>query len=89
MKLVSYRFGDEQVHLGAIIGQKIVNLNRLSAGELPDSMLEFLQSGDSAMQTAKQAGFGEATFTHTQSEQGGRDRPELHGSYSRSRHRRA
>ena len=54
MKLVSYRFGDEQVHLGAIIGQKIVNLNRLSAGELPDSMLEFLQSGDSALQTAKQ-----------------------------------
>jgi hypothetical protein len=87
MKLVSYRFGDEQVHLGAIIGQKIVNLNRLSAGELPDSMLEFLQSGDSAMQTAKQ--LLDATFTHTQSEQGGRDRPELHGSYSRSRHRRA
>ena len=54
MKLVSYRSGDEQVHLGAVIGQKIVNLHHLSAGELPDSMLEFLQSGDSAMHTAKQ-----------------------------------
>jgi len=53
MKLVSYRLKDENIHLGAVIEDKIVNLHQLSAGELPDSMLGFLQSGDSAMQIAK------------------------------------
>ena len=53
MKLISYRLNDEDIHLGAVIKDKIFNLNRLSAGELPDSMLEFLRSGDSAMNMAK------------------------------------
>ena len=53
MKLVSYRLNDENIHLGAVIEDQIVNLHQLSAGELPDSMLEFLQSGDSAMQIAQ------------------------------------
>ena len=53
MKLISYRLKDEKIHLGAVIEDKIVNLHQLSAGELPDSMLGFLQSGDSAMQVAK------------------------------------
>jgi len=53
MKLVSYRLNDEYIHLGAVIEDKIVNLKQLSAGELPDSMLEFLQSGDNAMRIAK------------------------------------
>ena len=53
MKLISYRLDDEDIHLGAVIEDKIINLNQLSAGELPDSMLEFLRSGDSAMNRAK------------------------------------
>jgi len=53
MKLISYRLKDEKIHLGAVIEDKIVNLHQLSAGELPDSMLGFLQAGDSAMQIAK------------------------------------
>lgn len=53
MKLISYRLNDEDIHLGAVIKDKIFNLNRLSAGELPDSMLEFLRSGDIAMKMAK------------------------------------
>jgi 2-keto-4-pentenoate hydratase/2-oxohepta-3-ene-1,7-dioic acid hydratase in catechol pathway len=53
LKLISYRLNDEDIHLGAVIKDKIFNLNRLSAGELPDSMLEFLRSGDSAMNMAK------------------------------------
>ena len=53
MKLISYRLGDDTIHLGAVIEDKIVNLNQLSAGELPDNMLEFLQSGDIAMQIAR------------------------------------
>lgn len=54
MKLVSYQKSDKQVHLGAIKDNRIVNLNRASAGELPDDMLQFLQLGAAAMQTAKQ-----------------------------------
>jgi 2-keto-4-pentenoate hydratase/2-oxohepta-3-ene-1,7-dioic acid hydratase in catechol pathway len=54
MKLVSYRHNDEQAHLGAVVEDKIVNLNQLSTGKLPDSMLEFLQSGEAGIQTAKQ-----------------------------------
>ena len=53
MKLVSYQHNDEQVHLGAVVEDKIVNLNQLSAGKVPDNMLEFLQSGETGMQTAK------------------------------------
>jgi 2-keto-4-pentenoate hydratase/2-oxohepta-3-ene-1,7-dioic acid hydratase in catechol pathway len=54
MKLVSYQISDQQTHLGAVIEDKIVNLNKLSAGQLPDSMLEFLQAGEAALQTAKE-----------------------------------
>jgi 2-keto-4-pentenoate hydratase/2-oxohepta-3-ene-1,7-dioic acid hydratase in catechol pathway len=53
MKLVSYQFSDENIHLGAVIEDKIVNLNQLSSGGLAGNMLEFLQSGDIAMQIAK------------------------------------
>ena len=53
MKLISYLLNDENIHLGAVIEDKIFNLNQLSAGELPDSMLEFLRSGDIAMKMAK------------------------------------
>jgi 2-keto-4-pentenoate hydratase/2-oxohepta-3-ene-1,7-dioic acid hydratase in catechol pathway len=53
MKLISYQLSDENIHLGAVIEDKIVNLNQLSAGALPDSMFEFLQSGDKAMRIAK------------------------------------
>ena len=53
MKLVTYRHNDEQTHLGAVIEDKIVNLSQLSTGKLADNMLEFLQSGEAGMQTAK------------------------------------
>ena len=53
MKLVSYRSTGEQVHLGAVKDDRIINLHRASAGELPDDMLEFLKAGEVAMQTAR------------------------------------
>jgi 2-keto-4-pentenoate hydratase/2-oxohepta-3-ene-1,7-dioic acid hydratase in catechol pathway len=59
LKLVSYQLSDQQTHLGAVIEDKIVNLNQLSAGRLPDSMLEFLQAGEVGMQTAREL-LGEA-----------------------------
>ena len=53
MKLVSYKSTAEQIHLGALKGNHIVNLHHASAGELPDDMLEFLKAGEVAMQTAR------------------------------------
>ena len=52
MKLVSYQSGGNGVHLGALQGDQIVNLHKASGGKLPDDMLEFLESGDIAMQAA-------------------------------------
>ncbi len=53
MKLVSYKSAGEQVHLGAVKDDRIINLHRASAGELPDDMLEFLKAGEVAMQIAR------------------------------------
>lgn len=53
MKLVSYQVSDNQVHLGALDGDRIVNLKQASGGALPDDMLRFLQLGNGAMQTAR------------------------------------
>ena len=53
MKLVSYKSTGEQIHLGVLKGNHIVNLHHASAGELPDDMLEFLKAGEVAMQTAR------------------------------------
>jgi len=55
MKLVSYQHSDNQVHLGAVIDTRVVNLNEASGGALPDDMLRFLQLGSGAMQTARDA----------------------------------
>ncbi|MCP4387686.1 MAG: fumarylacetoacetate hydrolase family protein, partial [Gammaproteobacteria bacterium] len=55
MKLISYQVSDNQIHLGAIKGDQIINLNSASGGTLPDDMLRFLQLGNAAMQTAREA----------------------------------
>ena len=52
MKLVSYQSGDGEIHLGALRGDQVVNLHQASRGDLPDDMLEFLQSGEIAKRTA-------------------------------------
>ncbi len=53
MKLISYRDQQGQSHLGAKRGDGIVNLHRASGGRLPDDMLEFLQLGEAAIDTAR------------------------------------
>jgi hypothetical protein len=55
MKLVSYQQSDNPVHLGAVKGDQVINLNSASGGTLPDDMLRFLQLGNAAMQTAREA----------------------------------
>ena len=58
MKLISYRSPDGDSHIGALRGDKIVNLKQASDGELPDEMLEFLRLGEPAMQLAAAAVVG-------------------------------
>jgi len=53
MKLVSYQINHGQTCLGAVTDDRIINLHQASNGALPNDMLEFLQLGDSAMQTAR------------------------------------
>ena len=55
MRLVSYQYSDNQVHLGAVSDDRVINLNQASGGALPDDMLRFLQLGNGAMQTARDA----------------------------------
>jgi 2-keto-4-pentenoate hydratase/2-oxohepta-3-ene-1,7-dioic acid hydratase in catechol pathway len=55
MKLVSYQHNDEaQSHLGALAGNRVINLHQASEGDLPDDMLGFLQAGEAAMQKARE-----------------------------------
>ena len=53
MKLLTYRSADGQPQLGALQHDRIVNLHRASGAELPDDMLEFLQLGSAAMESAR------------------------------------
>jgi hypothetical protein len=55
MKLVSYQYSDNQIHLGAVSDDRVINLNQASGGAVPDDMLRFLQLGSGAMQTARDA----------------------------------
>jgi len=52
MKLISYRSADNLAHLGALIEDRVVNLHKASAGRLADDMLDFLKSGEPALQLA-------------------------------------
>ncbi len=52
MRLISYR-DSEATRLGAIDGERVINLHRASGGALPDSMLEFLRLGEAGMQQAR------------------------------------
>ena len=53
MKLLTYQSADGHPQLGALQHDRIVNLHRASGAELPDDMLEFLQLGSAAMESAR------------------------------------
>jgi len=52
MKLISYQHGSDHVQFGAVKGNQVINLHRVSNGELPGDMLGFLQMGEPAMARA-------------------------------------
>ena len=53
MKLVTFTIGDE-ARLGAVRGDRVIDLAQASGGELPSDMLAFLQRGQEAMQRARE-----------------------------------
>jgi 2-keto-4-pentenoate hydratase/2-oxohepta-3-ene-1,7-dioic acid hydratase in catechol pathway len=53
VKLLTYQSADGKPQLGALQHDRIVNLHRASGAELPDAMLEFLQLGSAAMESAR------------------------------------
>lgn len=52
MKLISYRSADNLEHLGALIEDRVINLHKASGGRLAGDMLDFLKSGEPALQLA-------------------------------------
>ena len=54
MKLISYQSADNLEHLGALIEDRVVNLHQSSEGQLADDMLDFLKSGEPALQLANE-----------------------------------
>ncbi len=54
MKLASFKVNGETT-LGAYQNGKYIDLHALTNGELPRSMIEFLEGGDAAMDTARKA----------------------------------
>ena len=62
MKLVSYEI-DDQVHLGVLTENGIVNLHQASNGDLPNSALALLQLGETALEAARHIVGEVASFT--------------------------
>lgn len=52
MKLITCQYADGGVHLAALLGDRVINLQQASGGELPDDMRGFLEAGDTAMRLA-------------------------------------
>ena len=63
MKLISYETSDGHRHLGALQQDRVLDLHRASAGELPGDMLEFLQLGADAMAQARNLAAAEQADT--------------------------
>jgi len=54
MRLVTFQ-ADGAPRLGAVVDDRVVDLARASGGRLPDSMLAFIEAGDSALSAALEA----------------------------------
>ena len=67
MKLASFKVNGE-ITLGAYQNGKYIDLHALTNGELPRTMLEFLEGGDAAMDAARKAlaaASADADYAHT------------------------
>jgi len=53
MRLVTFQ-ADGAPRLGAVVDERVIDLARASDGRLPDSMLAFIEAGDSALSEARE-----------------------------------
>jgi 2-keto-4-pentenoate hydratase/2-oxohepta-3-ene-1,7-dioic acid hydratase in catechol pathway len=54
MRLVTYQ-GESGPRTGAVVGERVVDLNEASGGEVPVSMLQLLEQGDAGIERARAA----------------------------------
>ena len=52
MRLVTFRDGGGP-HLGAVVGEKVIDLARISGGALPNDMLELIERGADGLERAR------------------------------------
>ncbi|MFN8490637.1 MAG: fumarylacetoacetate hydrolase family protein [Caldilineaceae bacterium] len=64
MKLVTFKPRGGRVHLGAIVGDQVVNLAEASGGKLPDDMRSFLELGDEGIKQARKVATKKAAAEH-------------------------
>ncbi|MFN8635710.1 MAG: fumarylacetoacetate hydrolase family protein [Chloroflexota bacterium] len=53
MRLVTYRAGDGSARLGAIAGDRVVDLAEASGGQLPSEMVAFIERGEAGLDLAR------------------------------------
>ncbi len=54
MKILTYQYADDSVHLAVLVDNQVIDLHQASGGDLPDDMRGFLGAGQAAMQQAQQ-----------------------------------
>lgn len=54
MRLVTYQDGSGR-HVGAVVDDRVIDLNAASGGAVPNDMIELIEQGDEGLQRARQA----------------------------------
>ena len=53
MRLVTFRAGDGPARLGAVLGDRVIDLAAASGGDLPSEMIAFIEAGPAALARAR------------------------------------
>lgn len=64
MKLVTFKPRGGRTHLGAVVGDQVINLAEASGGKLPDDMRSFLELGDDGIKQARKVATKKAAAEH-------------------------
>ncbi len=64
MKLVTFKPRGGRAHLGAVVGDQVINLAEVSGGKLPDDMRSFLELGDDGIKQARKVATKKAAAEH-------------------------
>jgi len=64
MKLVTFKPRGGRAHLGAIVGDQVINLAEVAGGKLPDDMRSFLELGEDGLRQARKVATKKAAGEH-------------------------